>query len=293
MPKYFTVLIASLFSLHLSFASGDGVGLGLYPEATPQSGPENFLNALNVDWYYNWQPQATLGVNSVDFTPMLWFADIDSRGRLDPVSFQERINLAIANLGDSNTILGFNEPDHEPQANMTVKQAIQAWRFVEEARQALGFRVGSPAPTTFEAYGRGTWLQQFMAQAEKRNYQIDFIAVHWYDHPVGNARTQANSFFQYLTDVFNTYQRPIWVTEFDLVNFITPELVTTEAQAAFMKEVILRLPNYPFIERIAQFPGRIEDSDRFYAPSVISDHFGNLNILGETYAEYAKLHNQQ
>jgi len=68
--------------------------------------------------------------------------------------------------------LGFNEPDHPDQANMTVQQALDLWPHLT----ATGMRVGSPA-TAADPSSSGSWLEQFMDGAKARGYRVDFVCV--------------------------------------------------------------------------------------------------------------------
>ena len=78
------------------------------------------------------------------------------------------------------------------------------------------------------------------------------------------------------------------MTEFSLANFTTPSNVTIQEQAAFMAEVLSRLEDYPFIERVSMFPGYITQSPDPntdpYAASVLTDLAGNLNATGQAYS---------
>ena len=69
--------------------------------------------------------------------------------------------------------------------------------------KAQGIRLGSPAPSS--ALSGKTWLQDFLT-ACGGTCIVDFIALHWY----GINSTQ---FIIYLQDFHDTFQRPIWVTE--------------------------------------------------------------------------------
>lgn len=67
-----------------------------------------------------------------------------------------------------STLLGFNEPDFDSQANMSVEQALDLWPQL----QATGLRLGSPAPAV-DAAEPGGWLDRFLSGARDRGYRVD------------------------------------------------------------------------------------------------------------------------
>jgi len=112
----------------------------------------------------------------------------------------------IQNKMNVNHLLGLNEPEHPEQHQddnggkaVTVDQAINLW----PGMMASGFRLGSPAPTDF------SWLYNFVSECDKRNYRVDFVAIHayWY--------TSTSSWRSQLQAVWNNTKRPIWITEWN------------------------------------------------------------------------------
>lgn len=109
--------------------------------------------------------------------------------------------------------LGFNEPDRSDQAHMTVKQALDPWPRLE----STGMRLGAPAVATGGDVAGG-WLDRFMKGATARDYKVDFIPLHWYgvDFDATRATAQLRS---YLQAVHQRHKKPIWVTEYALIDF--------------------------------------------------------------------------
>ena len=60
--------------------------------------------------------------------------------------------------GKINYVLGFNEPELESQAIMTVDEAIALWPKLEE----IGVPLGSPAPAGLN----NGWLEEFMTKLD-------------------------------------------------------------------------------------------------------------------------------
>ncbi|CAK8994263.1 unnamed protein product [Durusdinium trenchii] len=143
----------SLSQSRLLVATKKGVGL---PSSTGYGATQ--LHALNVSWFYSWGLKPKIDVpDDVEFVPIM----------------QNAKYLQWNPASGSHELLGFNEPDHEDQANMSVAEALSLWPEVEAKVPSNG-RLGSPAtagnPVT------GSWFPEFMA-AEPH---VDFVCVHWY-----------------------------------------------------------------------------------------------------------------
>jgi hypothetical protein len=204
----------------------------------PFAGVDAALSQSGAGWYYTWSTghSGITTPHGVDFVPMIWGSG--------SVSDQ---SLAQAKSG-GHYLLGFNEPDMSSQANMTAAQALDLWPKLEATGQTLG----SPAV----AYGGATpggWLDQFMSGAKSRGYRIDFIALHWYggDFNTSAAVSQLKS---YLEAVWNRYHKPIWLTEYALIDFSNGTRYPSEsAQAAFVTASTKMLDKLSFLQRYAWY----------------------------------------
>jgi Ca2+-binding RTX toxin-like protein len=143
-------------------------------------------------------------------------------------------------LANTNVLLGFNEPDVWSQSNLTVSQALDLWPQL----MATGKRLGSPAVSTDQAVGKGTWLDSFMTGAAARGYTVDFVAVHYY-----TANTDVAAFKSYLEAVHNAYGKPIWVTEWSLVDWLHLDRFSFEDNAKFIAEATKMMDDLDFVER--------------------------------------------
>lgn len=112
------------------------------------------------------------------------------------------INSTIQRLHVSH-VLGFNEPQEPSQSNLSPADGASLWKQYVEPLKAQGLYLGSPAPSS--APSGKTWLLQWL-DACGGGCTVDFIALHWYD-------INSTAFIQYLQDFHDTFQRPIWVTE--------------------------------------------------------------------------------
>lgn len=240
---------------------GDPKG-GTYEENMPK------VEALNVGWNYSWG--ANLVPNQpagIEFVPMSW-------GGFDPDTFLSNV-LPDVNAGKFKRFLGFNEPDGAEQANMTVEKAIQLWPTL----QRLGIPLGSPAVVDAE---NGTWLEDFMAEAERLGYRVDYICVHNYPG------TNVENFKTKMTNIHNKYNRPIIVTEFAPADWTaqTPEQNkhTEEAVLNFMKGVLPWMEETDFIYGYSWFS--FSQTSKEGCTSALFDEQGNLTPLGEYYANF-------
>src|SRR3954470_10732714 len=171
--------------------------------ANPYAGAATALKDVGAKWFYTWaaDPQGIAAPAGTEFVPMIWGRDSVTQDQLD------RAKAA------GSTLLAFNEPDLAGQASMPVETALDLWPRL----QSTGMRLGAPAV----AYGgdvAGGWLDRFMSGAAARGYRVDFIPLHWYG---GDFRTPqaVEQLTSYLAAVYARYHKPIWLTEYALIDF--------------------------------------------------------------------------
>ncbi|MCO8273101.1 sigma-70 family RNA polymerase sigma factor [Actinoplanes sp. TRM 88003] len=208
-----------------------GVGVWEFAAAEPA------LDDVGAAWYYNWSStnRSMPGPADVEFVPMIW----------------GQKNVTDATLAEAkkegDVLLGFNEPDMGGQANMTVEAALDAWPKLE----ATGQRLGSPA-VAFGGDTKGGWLDRFMTGAEQKGYRVDFITLHWYGSDFSSA--SINQFLGYVDAVHKRYNKPIWVTEYGLMNFSgTPKYPTQAQLVTFINGSTKGMQKRSFVERYAWF----------------------------------------
>ncbi|KLO12832.1 glycoside hydrolase [Schizopora paradoxa] len=155
----------------------------------------------NTKYTYNWDVTWVDGAQQLglEYLPMLW-----NSSQANVQKFQNTVKAGYAKY-----VLGFNEPDLAQQANMSPQQAAQAWiQYIEPLRSqgySLISPVGSGGPQGKQ------WMTEFL-QACNGGCTLDGMAVHYYG-------TSAQSFIDYVSDTYNTFQVPIWVTEFACEDF--------------------------------------------------------------------------
>ncbi len=190
------------------------------------SGGPEIKPATNCTWFYDWGG-ASEPYGDMEYVPMTWGKWFGSE--------------KLQELGSTmyhNHHLAFNEPDGAEQANMTVDEAITKYALLQES----GLRLGSPAVTD-GAKGKA-WRDEFMTKALDADLRIDFIAVHYYK------KTTAMNYYNWLKAIYDLYQRPIWVTEFNYGATWTWDSGPTMAQyIAGLSSYVYMLDTCSFIER--------------------------------------------
>jgi RNA polymerase sigma factor (sigma-70 family) len=196
------------------------------------------LADVGAGWYYNWAStnDSMPGPGGVEFVPMI-------RAKGDATD----ATVAKAKRESGGELLGFNEPDMAGQADMTVEDALAAWPKL----QATGLRLGSPSV----AYGgdkAGGWLDRFMTGAKRNGYRVDFITLHWYGSDFSAAAV--DQFLGYVDAVHQRYHKPIWVTEFGLMNFSgSPRYPTAAQLVTFIRGTTKGMQSRSYVERYAWF----------------------------------------
>lgn len=227
------------------------------------------IKELGALWNYSWgwefvdgQPQG------VEFIPMFWGKGSVASNTLSYLKEQ------IVN-GSCKRVLGFNEPDGEKQANMTVEQALELWPQL----QSLKVPLGSPAVT--DNKDGKDWLASFMQGVEERGYRVDFICIHNYGGP------NATSFKNDINYFIDTYQLPVLITEFAVADWgaqtIADNKYTPEQVLAFMKEVLPWLEQNENVLGYAWFQSGIDSPVGW--PGALYDTDGQLTACGEYYRD--------
>lgn len=178
----------------------------------------------------------------------------------------------------ATTLLGFNEPDHTGQANMTPQHAADEWvRCIEPLRQDRGIRAGSPAITNSPA--GVPWLQEFLKLIHARGSDVDFYCFHAYVPEVGQL-------FDYLWSAF--YQMPdqtkkVWLTEHACTNWDADAPLSERHVAEFAKRSWEYFDTeLDWLERYAWF-GPMRDLGGVGRWASLLDENGRISELGKLY----------
>jgi len=227
---------------------------------------------LNVGWNYSWGSTYVQNqIKDIEFVPMLW------GGNQNMDKFLSNMRLQIAD-GTVKRVLGFNEPDGVQQSNMSVEKALSLW----PALESLGVPLGSPAVVNAET---GQWLEDFMSEANRLGYRVNYICVHNY------GGGSAQNFEEKLTNIYNKYHLPILVTEFAVAdwNATSPETNkhSPEKVLDFMKTVLPWMEEQDFVLGYCWFSFNQTSSQG--SSSALFDADGNLTELGKYYSEFPNI----
>lgn len=225
------------------------------------------VTGLDNTWFYRW---ANNGLSTIDVenAPMAWGAS----------AADDDADIEIYHTKYKAThVMGFNEPDDCGAQSGQFRNLCQEDVAVGYYRNLMkaGMRIVSPGGREEAPSG---WLQNFYDKATAQDIRIDVIAVHWYDwgsNPAANPNPTAQQVFDrfktYLTNVYNRFGKPIWITEFNA----NPNR-SNAINLAFMELALPYLETLDYVERYAWFEPSSDVAD-FY------DGSNNLTNVGTFY----------
>jgi Glycosyl hydrolase catalytic core len=232
---------------------------------------------LTSTWRYRWSNTHNSTLDW-EYAPMAW----TFTGANDAAD----ITLYI-NKYKSTHIMSFNESDScEGQAGQYPSGPTQyklcnpdvAVTYHKNLMKT-GMRIVSPGCREEAPFG---WLEEFNIKCAAQDVRIDVIAVHWYDWgAVLDSNTSNdtglsafNRFKSYLTNVYNLYGLPIWITEFN-ANPARSAAVNLD----FMNLALPYLESLSYVERYNWFA----DSDGIDSNSFYVGTSTTLTPLGNAY----------
>jgi len=239
------------------------------------------VTALNPSWNYSWGTERVREQPGlIEFVPMVW-------GASSKEALEKRIKADVIPTiknGKVKRLLGFNEPDKEDQSNLPYTKALELWPILEK----LGVPLCSPACANPEGVNDesvqgvpGTWMRDFMKEADKRGYRVDYIGVHWY------GGTDAAGFKAKMKRIYEKYgRRPLLITEFAPADWKTGGDIKRhkhkpESVLKFMKDVLPWMEEQDWIAGYSWFSFHIESPQG--TSSALFDKMGNLTACGQFY----------
>ncbi|MGD7651700.1 MAG: glycosyl hydrolase [Verrucomicrobiales bacterium] len=162
----------------------------------------NFM--FQPGWAYNWQYDDEAEVEYGQYHPMQWGGIASSTAGI------LRYQSEWYGRANQTTVLGFNEPNLEDQANMTEETAAYQWPRLERMRLPLA----GPCDSNY----KGSWRETFNGLADERGLRTEYEAVHWYS-PNGASTGSPGTLISNLEYVYNLYGRKIMLTEFSTRDF--------------------------------------------------------------------------
>ena len=221
------------------------------------------LQMAGAKWFYSWSKNLPEKIPAgVEYVPMIF-------GRMS----DEDISQAGETFRKNRVkeLLGFNEPDHKDQSNMTVQEALDLWPKL----MALDLRLGSPGC----AQPDHEWMRDFMKGVKERHLRVDFVAVHSY------GGLNVDALIKRLESVHQLFGRPIWITEFGVGDWKaktrSENRYHPEQIVKFMDELLPRLDRLDCVERYAWFPAKPDN--HALGPGALFADDGSLTNVGEAY----------
>lgn len=147
---------------------------------------------MNHEYYHKQNICAsTIDQYNYNYVPMVW----------------GHWRTTVINLpDDSRYVLGFNEPNHRKQSNMSPEAAAAAWKEVE--KHADDKKLVSPSAAACGSKCRTKeieWFDKFFELC--KGCRVDYLATHTY-------WCNAKKVMRYLKGLYERYGRKIWLTEF-------------------------------------------------------------------------------
>jgi hypothetical protein len=210
------------------------------------------IETLNAKWYYTWSTKPLLNDRpELNFVPMIFSSSTE--GAYSKENISKGLDALVQARGQRfPKILLYNEPDHEEQGNLTPAQAQVAFTAMKPDFSKWTDSLVSPvqAGPGDRKTGEISWLDQFFANIQEPINRlsepslIDAIAQHHYIDPVKSgfvppganpddpndafysdpekvekaAHKMAVDFLSRLLAIHRRYGRPIWITEFGVVD---------------------------------------------------------------------------
>jgi hypothetical protein len=239
------------------------------------AGYEGDYAQFNLSWAYNYDDNTTANLPAaVNYIPMMNAAQY-----WEPLSdIQSRAPGWVASA-EPTCLLAYNEPDNSAAnggSNTSTNDVLGAWPYI----QALNMPVVSPAcATTY-----GDWMYNFFSLIASNNYRVDYTAVHLYQQP------NASALIGNLQTVYNTWGRPVWLTEFSPVDWNANQGWTEDDDYNFLAEFMWLAEGNEWFKRYAIFPFSGTNPNPPYT-SVTAGYRGNFfQADGVTLTPYGELY---
>lgn len=208
-----------------------------------------FKSYDQITWMYDWEAVIDgTPVSGLEYVPLLhsnqdwctagWTANVANAQKnynvKNVLSFNEPDQCGYVFSSSLTTKRVYANPSSGGGSCMSVSDAVTAHKqYIQPLAGSL--RIGSPAVTNGDGDAKGiNWLKSFMSQCS--NCQIDFVVAHYY------AWDKADDFKAYLQKFHDTFNKPVWVTEFGVTEGDAP---------AFLKEILPWMDQQSWIERYA------------------------------------------
>ncbi|WP_372798499.1 glycosyl hydrolase, partial [Pontiella sp.] len=210
-----------------------------------QASHAHFNFMFKPGWAYRWNYDEESAFEYGQYMPMQWGS----------------INSATAGIlryqpnwygrANQTTVLGFNEPDKEDQANIEEEDAAYQWPRLERMRLPL---VG-PCP----AQNNGSWRQTYEPIAGEHGLRSEYMALHWYSGCNGGS---PQNIINVINSLHNAYGKPIWITEFAVKDWSgTSTGWNRNDNFNWLAEFIWRAEGIDHLKKYSVFEWGVEDNN--------------------------------
>lgn len=199
----------------------------------------HFSSLFQSNWGYRWNFAEENQLLSGQYMPMQW-GGIGSAapGILDYQHLWYR-------RPNQTTVMGFNEPNLPDQANMTEATAAYQWPRLQRMRLPL---LG-PCPSNYI----GSWRQNYEALAAEQGHRAEYMAMHWYSTG-GASSGSPSSLINNMQNLYNTFGKPIWLTEFSTRDFVGDKTTwSRNHNYNFLAEFAWRAESLPWLSKWCLF----------------------------------------
>ena len=270
-----TLMLANCAPNHLQAAS---------PKRGWAGSDVSHINGTNSSWHYNWwhTPPTDDASSNGEWIPLIKYSN----------NITAKLSTIQSYSGGVDTLLVLNEPERAEQSNATVAEALAIWPEIQTTLPTV--KLISPGVSD-DPTGRA-WLSDFMGQVGTLNgngnplddIRVDAIAFHWYGGSTPtNPTATANSFLSRVDYYHNTYNKPVWITEFAMHdwagNYTDAEMIT--ANRIFLETVIPALESRSYVQGYAfyqHFTDAPLISGTPVTPTEIGDVYADTKMPGET-----------
>jgi len=201
----------------------------------------------------------------------------------------------------SQRLLGMNEPSDNK--NETAVLGAQRWKEYEAIANKFDvpLLLGTAAPGGLQLARGKQWLRDFFSTCTDlfgdTGCRVDFVAVHFYEcngTTDETAEQGAQDMMAFLDDVYQEFQKPLWLTEFNCGDG-SPKYNPFANQAAenhlrFMKAALPKLEAAEHVERYSWFQVWQENTPTHpgHNPgcALVNEEGTALTAVGEFYNNY-------
>mmetsp|Transcript_2631 Transcript_2631/g.2939 ORF Transcript_2631/g.2939 Transcript_2631/m.2939 type:complete len:254 (+) Transcript_2631:183-944(+) len=248
-----------LVLLAISLLTGSVIAANKKPKLGACMSPKHTLcadfdNMDNMAWFYDWSGAQIWGKNVV----------------LSDTTI----------LQQASYLIGFNEPSHQKQSNVSPEEAAHLWKQLEAYAVQYNLKLVSPCVANFNAAAPALWFEEWFSNCTElygnAGCHVDFMCTHAYYNPGG-----ANTMMTMIDKLYKKYGKQVWITEFACPPWND---CTAANNLKFMKEILPKLDASSAVFRYSWFSSRCGEQG---GCGLLNYTSSQLTELGEWYNTYA------